>query len=164
LCLLEKSWDGLFPNLEIFKLTKPNFLLWSALAVSARCRRWHRDMPSRRQSKNCDSIYVRPLPHHRDSGKTLLILNWMLIGQELLAKVVSGDEEAQSICPGVNTRSIWSTSTGVCTIWHVNSGSNDWFLEFGVEHKVSLDGLSEKECEDAIEKLIKQETSGKDVL
>jgi hypothetical protein len=33
-----------------------------------------------------------------------------------------------------------------------------------VEHKVSLDGLSEKECEDAVERLIKRETSGKDVL
>lgn len=35
----------------------------------------------------------------------------------------------------------------------------DWFEEFGVEHKVSLDGLSEKECEDAMERLIKQESS-----
>ena len=28
-----------------------------------------------------------------------------------------------------------------------------------MEHKVSLDGLSEKECEDAMERLIKQESS-----
>jgi len=33
--------------------------------------------------------------------------------------------------------------------------------DFGLEHKVSLDGLSEKECEDAVEGLIKQEASGK---
>jgi NADH dehydrogenase (ubiquinone) 1 alpha subcomplex subunit 2 len=38
-------------------------------------------------------------------------------------------------------------------------------VDFGLEHKVSLDGMSEKECEDAVEKLIKLETGGKqDVL
>jgi hypothetical protein len=30
-------------------------------------------------------------------------------------------------------------------------------VDFGMEHKISLDGLSEKECEEAVEKLIKQE-------
>jgi hypothetical protein len=29
-------------------------------------------------------------------------------------------------------------------------------VEFGVEHKVNVDGLSEKECEEAVERLIKQ--------
>jgi len=33
-----------------------------------------------------------------------------------------------------------------------------------VEHKVSLDGLSEKKCEDAIEKLVKQQLSAYNVL
>jgi hypothetical protein len=93
---------------------------------------------------------------------------WYPIGcwlaQELSAKVVSRDEETQSVCPGVNTRSIWSSCTSVCTIWYVQSCWSNWFLEFGVEHKVSLDGLSEKECEDAIEKLIKHETSAWNVL
>ena len=32
-------------------------------------------------------------------------------------------------------------------------------IEFGMEHKVSLDGLSEKECEEAVEKLVKQPPS-----
>ena len=34
-------------------------------------------------------------------------------------------------------------------------------IDFGLEHKVSLDGLTEKECEEAVEKLIKQEHAGK---
>jgi len=33
-------------------------------------------------------------------------------------------------------------------------------LEYGVEKNVALDGLSEKECEDAVEKLVKQEAVG----
>ena len=33
-----------------------------------------------------------------------------------------------------------------------------------MEHKVSLDRLSEKECEDAIEKLVKQQPSAYNVL
>jgi len=38
-------------------------------------------------------------------------------------------------------------------------------IEFGLERKVSLDGMSEKECEDAVERLIKTETAGKaDIL
>jgi NADH dehydrogenase (ubiquinone) 1 alpha subcomplex subunit 2 len=38
-------------------------------------------------------------------------------------------------------------------------------VEFGLERKVSLDGMSEKECEDTVERLIKTEAAGKaDVL
>ena len=33
-------------------------------------------------------------------------------------------------------------------------------LEYGVEKNVALDGLSEKECEDAVEKLVNQDAVG----
>jgi NADH dehydrogenase (ubiquinone) 1 alpha subcomplex subunit 2 len=33
-------------------------------------------------------------------------------------------------------------------------------VEFGLENKINLDGLSEKECEDAVEKLVQQKAVG----
>jgi hypothetical protein len=32
--------------------------------------------------------------------------------------------------------------------------------DFGLENKITLDGMSEKECEDAVEKLIQQKAVG----
>jgi hypothetical protein len=32
--------------------------------------------------------------------------------------------------------------------------------DFGLENKITLDGMSEKECEDAVEKLVQQKAVG----
>jgi hypothetical protein len=81
------------------------------------------------------------------------------MAQQVPAKVISGHQETQSLCAGVNTRSLWCARPSICSIWYARFRMIDRWIEYGVEHKVNLDGLSEKECEDAVERLVRKGAS-----
>ena len=87
-----------------------------------------------------------------------LQVNWPLIIRTFLQRSYPVIKKHNPNVP-VLIREAFGVPARVYARYGEKSNAIVLILDFGVEHKVSLDGLSEKECEEAVEKLIKQESA-----